>query len=114
MSVPFHQHSSTSALKVVNRMCTEHINKKGTGHFLETTCYITKDNIISLLELNNWVFFQGKFSQQLQGVAFGFPISPVIYVKYLEELALGPECPIPTPWLSAKGEKICGHCYQHR
>ena len=31
----------------------------------------------------------------------GSPVSPVItnfYMEYFEEMALGPQCPIPTPW----------------
>ena len=31
----------------------------------------------------------------------GSPVSPVIaniYMEYFEELALEPQCPIPTPW----------------
>ena len=31
----------------------------------------------------------------------GSPVSPVIaniYMEYFEELVLGPQCPIPTPW----------------
>ena len=31
----------------------------------------------------------------------GFPVSPVIaniYMEYFEEIAVGPECCIPTPW----------------
>ena len=42
--------------------------------------------------------FQGKFYKQLHGAAMGSPCSPVvanIYMEYFEELALGPEVPVP-------------------
>ena len=35
------------------------------------------------------------------GAVMGSPVSPVIaniYMEYFEELTLGPQCPIPTPW----------------
>ena len=72
-------------------------------NFQEHTYFIPKDKLISLLELvlNNFVFsFQGQFYQQLQGAAMGSYVSPVItniYMEYFEEMALGPQCPIPTP-----------------
>ena len=42
--------------------------------------------------------FQMKFYKQLHGAAMGSPCSPVvanIYMEYFEDLALGPEVPIP-------------------
>ena len=71
---------------------------------MEHSHIIQKDQIIVLLELvlNNCVFsFQHKFYKQIQGAAMGSPVSPVIaniYMKYFVELALGPQCPTPTPW----------------
>ena len=55
------------------------------------------------LVLENCVFsFQDKFYKQLHGAAMGSPCSPVvanIYMEYFEELALGPEVPVPiTEW----------------
>ena len=51
------------------------------------------------LVLENCVFtFQDKFFKQLHGATMGFPCSPVvanIYMEYFEDLALGPELPIP-------------------
>ena len=51
------------------------------------------------LVLENCVFtFQDKFFKQLHGAAMGSPCSPVvanIYMEYFEDLALGPELPIP-------------------
>ena len=55
-----------------------------------------KDKLISLLELvlNNCDFSSlEKFYQQLQVVAMGSPVSPVIantYMGYFEETVLGP------------------------
>ena len=77
---------------------------KGNWTFLGKTCFIFKHKVISCFELvlNDCVFsFQGKFYKQLQGAAMASPVSPVIgniYMVYFEELALGPECPIPSPW----------------
>ena len=73
-------------------------------NFLEYTSFIPIDRITSLLELvlNNCFFsFQGKFYQQLQGAAMGLSVSSVIlniYMEYFEEIALGPQSPIPTTW----------------
>ena len=92
------------ALEVINRKITTHISQEGIQAFLEHSHSIPKDKIIAVLELvlNNCVFsFQQKFYKQLQGAAMGSPVSPVIvniYIKYFEELALGPQCPIPTTW----------------
>ena len=51
------------------------------------------------LVLENCVFtFQDKFFKQLHGAAMGSPYSPVvanIYMEYFENLALGPELPVP-------------------
>ena len=90
--------------EVINRKLSNHISQEGLQAFLEHSHSIPKDKIISLLELvlNNCVFsFQHKFYKQLQGAAIGSPVSPVIaniYMEYFEELALGPQCPIPIPW----------------
>ena len=52
------------------------------------------------LVLENCVFsFQGNFFKQLHGAAMGSPCSPVvanIYMEYFEDMALGPELPLPT------------------
>ena len=62
---------------------------------------LQKNEVMSLLKLvlENCVFsFQGNFYKQLHGAAMGSPCSPVvanIYMKYFEDLALGPELPIP-------------------
>ena len=60
----------------------------------------------------NCVFsFQYKFHKQLQGVAMGSPVTPVIAnisMEYFEELALGPHCPMPTPlWKRYVDHVIC-------
>ena len=92
------------ALEVINRKITTHISQEGLQAFLEHSHTIAKDKIIALLELvlNNCVFsFQHKFYKQLKGAAMGYPVSPVIaniYMEYFEELAMGPQCLIPTPW----------------
>ena len=86
-------------LEIISRKFTEHINQIGIEHFLENTCFMPKDKVISLLELvlNSLVFsFHGKSYQQLQEAAMGSPVSPVIfniYMEYFEELALGSQCP---------------------
>ena len=90
-------------LELLNRKLTDHMSQ-GLKDFLEYSHSIPKDKIITFLELvlNNCVVsFQHKFYKQLQGAAMGTPVSPVIsniYIDYFEELALGPQCPIPTPW----------------
>ena len=91
-------------LEVINRKCTEHMSQEEMENFLEHTCFIPKDKLISLLALvlKNYVFsFMGKSYQQLQGAAMSSSVSPVIaniYMEYFEVMALGPQCPIPTPW----------------
>ena len=73
-------------------------------NFLNHTCFIHKDKVITSfeLELNHFVFsLLGTFYQQLQGAAMGSPLSPVIvniYIKYFEEIALYPQCLMPIPW----------------
>ena len=51
------------------------------------------------LVLENCVFtFQDRFYKQLHGAAMGSPCSPVvanIYMEYFENMALGPELPVP-------------------
>ena len=60
-----------------------------------------KNEVIKLLKLvlENCVFtFQGNFFKQLHGATMGCPCSPVvanIYMEYFEDIALGPEAPIP-------------------
>ena len=62
---------------------------------------LNKNEVIGVLKLvlENCVFsFQGKFHKQLHGAAMSSPCSPVvanIYMEYFEELALGPEVPVP-------------------
>ena len=91
------------ALEVRNRKITTHISQEGLQAFLKYSHIIPKDKIIALLELllNKCVFsFQHKFHKQLQGAVMGSEVSPVIaniYMEYFEELALGPQCPIPMP-----------------
>ena len=88
---------SLKPLEVINRKFTEHITQTGKENFQEHIYFIPKDKVISLLELvlNNSVFsIQGKFYQQLQGVAKGSTVPPVIpniYMKYFEEMVLGPQ-----------------------
>ena len=92
------------ALAAINRKITTHISQEGLQPFLAHSHSIPKDKINALLEivLNNCVFsFQHKFYKQLQGAVMGSPVSPVIeniYMEYFKQLALGPKCPIPTPW----------------
>ena len=60
-----------------------------------------KDEVMQLLKLvlENCVFtFQDKFFKQLHSAVKGSPCSPVvanIYMEYFENIALGPELPIP-------------------
>ena len=92
------------ALEVKKRKLTIHVSQQGPQTFLEHSHNIPKDKIISLLELvlNKCLFTsQHKFYKQLQGATMGSPATPVIaniYMEYFEKLALGPQCPIPTPW----------------
>ena len=68
---------------------------------VQNTVGLQKNEVMSLLKLvlENCVFsFQGNFFEQLHGAAMGSPCSPVvanIYMEYFEDLALGPELPIP-------------------
>ena len=66
---------------------------------------LNKNEVMGLLKLvleNCVLSFQDKFYKQLHGAAMGSPCSPVvanIYMEYFEELALGPEVPVPiTEW----------------
>ena len=69
--------------------------------FEQNTISLTKDEVMKLLKLvlENCVFsFQGNFFKQLHGAAMGSPCSPVvanIYMEYFEDMALGPELPLP-------------------
>ena len=99
-----------TALDVINRLFTEHIEVPETRgkyscSFEANTVGLNKNEVMGLLKLvlENCVFsFQGKFYKQLHGAAMGSPCSPVvanIYMDYFEELALGPEVPVPiTEW----------------
>ena len=95
-----------TALDVINRLFTGHIeNPQAKGKygcsFTDNTCGLQKTEVIKLLKLvvENCEFtFQGNFFKQLHGAAMGSPCSPVvanIYMEYFEDLALGPEAPIP-------------------
>ena len=95
-----------TALDVINRLFTEHIedpeakDKYGCS-FRCNTIGLEKDEVMSLLKLvlENCVFtFQDRFYKQLHGTAMGSPCSPVvanIYMEYFENMALGPELPVP-------------------
>ena len=95
-----------TALDVINRLFTEHIedpeakDKYGCS-FRRNTIGLEKDEVMSLLKLvlENCVFtFQDRFYKQLHGTAMGSPCSPVvanIYMEYFENMALGPELPVP-------------------
>ena len=69
--------------------------------FEESTVGLQKNELMNLLKLvsENCVFsFQGNFFKQLHGATMDSPCSPVvanIYMEYFEDLALGPELPIP-------------------
>ena len=96
----------STALDVINRLFTEHIedpeakDKYGCS-FRRNTIGLEKDEVMSLLKLvlENCVFtFQDRFYKQLHGAAMGSPCSPVvanIYMEYFENMALGPELPVP-------------------
>ena len=95
-----------TALDVINWLFTEHIEvpeargKYGCS-FEQNTIGLTKDEVMKLLKLvlENCVFsFQGNFFKQLHSAAMGSPCSPVvanIYMEYFEDMALGPELPLP-------------------
>ena len=95
-----------TALDIINRLFTEHIedpeakDKYGCS-FRCNTIGLEKDEVMSLLKLvlENCVFtFQDRFYKQLHGTAMGSPCSPVvanIYMEYFENIALGPELPVP-------------------
>ena len=83
------------ALEVINRKLTAHISQEGLQDFLEHSHMIPKDKLIILLEL-----VCSPSNKQLQGATIGSSVSPVtanIYMGYSEDLALGSQCPIPTP-----------------
>ena len=97
------------ALEVINRKFTGHINQEGRENFLEHTCFILKDKLISLLELvfYNCVFSsQGKFYQQLQRSSNGFTsISSDCQYLYGIPWRDGPMSPMPHTYPLV--EKIC-------
>ena len=95
-----------TALNVINCLFCEHIEDPEAKHkygcsFKHNTIGLEKDEVMQLLKLvsKNCVFtIQDKFFKQLQGAAMGSPCSPVvanIYMEYFENIALGPELPIP-------------------
>ena len=106
VSVLFTSIPVSTALDVINHLFCEHIedleakNKYGCS-FKCNTIGLEKDEVMQFLKLvlENCVFtFQDKFFKQLHGAAMGSPCSPVvanIYMEYFEDLALGPELPIP-------------------
>ena len=75
-----------TALDVINRLFTEHIEDpqvKGRYEcsFAGNTCGLQKNEVIKLLKLvlDNCVFtFQGNFFKQLHGATMGSPCSPVV------------------------------------
>ena len=95
-----------TALDIINQLFTEHIEDpeargKYNCSFERNSVGLKKNEVMNLLKLvlENCVFsFQGNFFKQLHGAAMGSPCSPVvanIYMEYFEDLALGPELPIP-------------------
>ena len=95
-----------TALDIINRLFIEHIEDPEAKHkygcsYRHNTIGLEKDEVMQLLKLvlENCVFtFQDKFFKQLHGAAMGSPCSPVIaniYMEYFENLALGPELPVP-------------------
>ena len=79
---------------------------KTSPNSLITMCVELLGSLLTILTmqllksvLENCVFtFQDKFFKQLHGAAMGSPCSPVdanIYMEYFENLALGPELPVP-------------------
>ena len=95
-----------TGIDVINLLFIEHIEVleargKYNCSFKENTVGLNKDEVMNLLKLvlENCVFsFQGNFFKQQDSAAMGSPCSPMvanIYMEYFEELALGPELPIP-------------------
>ena len=96
-----------TALEVINQLFTEHIeNPEAKGKYNcmfegNSVVGLKKNEVMNLLKLvlENCVFsFQGNFFKQLHGATMGSPCSPLmanIYMEYFEDLALGPELPIP-------------------
>ena len=95
-----------TALDVINHLFCEHIKDPEAKHkygcsFKRNTIGLENDEVMQLLKLvlENCVFtFQDKFFKTATWCHYGFPCSPVvanIYMEYFEELALGPELPIP-------------------
>ena len=84
-----------TALEVINCLFCEHIEDPEAKHkygcsFKYNTISLEKDEVMQLLKLGleNCVFtLQDKFFKQLHGAN--------IYMEYFEDLALGPELPIP-------------------
>ena len=70
-------------------------------HTLKDRTVIGIDDSILLLEFclkNTYFSFQGQFFEQVEGVAMGSPVSPIVanlYMEYLEQKALStaPHCP---------------------
>ena len=95
-----------TTLDIINRLFCEHIEDPKAKHkygcpFRCNTMCLEKDEVMQLLKLvlENCVFtFQDRFFKQLHSATMGSPCSPVvanIYMEYFENLALGPELPVP-------------------
>ena len=97
------------ALEVINRKLTAQILQEGLRTSWNILTSSPKINYHTLLELvlNNCVFsFQHKFYKQLQGVAIGSSVSPVIaniYMEYFEKKKLHWDPNAPSPHLSGRG-----------
>ena len=70
-----------------------------------------------ILPQNTYVSFQGQFYEQVEGVAVGFPVSPIVanlYMEYFEQKALSTATHPPPKfgsgtWMTlglSKGKKI--------
>ena len=95
-----------TALEIINQLFTKHIDDpeargKYNCTFKGNTVGLKKNEVINLFKLvleNCGFSFQGNFYKQLHGATMGSTCSPVvanIYMEYFEDLALGPELPIP-------------------
>ena len=68
------------------RTSVEHGSLEQDQELQQRTC-LSIENILSLLEfcINSTYFsFQGKFYEQLEGVAMGSPLSPIVANLYIE------------------------------
>ena len=100
------------ALQVIN-------SKISTCTNFTNICKIPTEKLIKLLEftLTNCIFcFNTKFYKQLQGVAMGSPVSPVIaniYMGYFESLAI-PSSPTLIKWWFRYVDDVHTQCHQER